>query len=74
MTFAGGVLGVAGGLAVAYVADGQTFGGNDPVHTVVTPLSIAVAFGVSVLVGLFFGIYPAYMASRLDPIVALRSE
>jgi putative ABC transport system permease protein len=74
VTFAGGLIGVAGGMAVARIADGQTFGSTDPVHTVVTPLSIGVAFGVSVLVGLFFGIYPAYMASRLDPIVALRSE
>ena len=42
--------------------------------SLISPVSIVVAFLVSSAVGVFFGFYPARQASRLDPIVALRYE
>jgi len=65
----GGLIGIAFGFTLSKViaaAAGWS--------TVVTTASIAVAFGVSVGIGLLFGIYPAVQAAKLDPIEAIRYE
>jgi putative ABC transport system permease protein len=46
----------------------------DGVQPVVAPASIALAFGVAIAVGVFFGFYPANRAASLRPIDALRYE
>jgi len=65
----GGGLGVALGLAAPYVVSRFT-----DMTTLVTWGAILLAFGISVLTGLVFGIYPAYRAANMDPIEALRHE
>lgn len=65
----GGLIGIAFGIALSHV-----IGSAAHWSTVVSVTSIVVAFGVSVGIGLVFGIYPAMQAARLDPIEAIRYE
>jgi putative ABC transport system permease protein len=71
----GGALGIAVGAAVAKVLPNipAVASSNFPAPVVSGP-SVFLAFGVSVAIGLFFGIYPANRAARLHPIEALRYE
>jgi putative ABC transport system permease protein len=50
------------------------FGGGFSLQPIVTGWSIIVSFGVAAAVGLVFGMYPAIVASRKDPVVALRHD
>jgi putative ABC transport system permease protein len=65
----GGVLGIVLGIAAARI---MTAVAGWP--TIIAPGSIVVASVFSLLVGLFFGLYPANKAARLNPIEALRYE
>jgi putative ABC transport system permease protein len=65
----GGTMGVIFGLLLSWV-----IGAAAGYPTVVTTVSIVVAFSVSVGIGLLFGIYPAMQAAKLDPIEAIRYE
>lgn len=69
LSLIGGVAGIVAGIAGSKII--STFAGWS---TIISPFSILLAFGFSGLVGIFFGFYPAYKASLLDPIEALRYE
>jgi putative ABC transport system permease protein len=77
LCFIGGVLGFALGWALAnftaYSFMEDLLGGL-PVKCELSYAMVAVAIGVSAAVGVFFGFYPAWRASRLNPIDALRYE
>ncbi len=70
LSLIGGLLGVAAGYGAAQFLS-PLFGAS---RAVVTPTSVALALGVSIGVGLFFGIYPASRAAALSPIEALRYQ
>ena len=65
----GGLIGIAIGLLIPWLIT-LTVG----MPTVVTPISLIFSLGISMAVGIIFGLYPAVRAARLDPIVALRHE
>jgi putative ABC transport system permease protein len=71
----GGALGIAVGAALATEASRvPAIASSNFPPPVVSGSSVVLAFGVSVAIGLFFGIYPANRAARLHPIEALRHE
>ena len=69
LTGAGGALGILLGVLAGFLIDLAT-----PIPSRVPLWTYLAAFGVSAGVGLFFGSWPAYRASRLDPVAALRHE
>jgi len=69
ISLAGGLSGILVGVILAFVIERAAH-----IHTIVSPISVMVAFGVSVAVGLVFGIVPASRAASQDPITCLRYE
>jgi putative ABC transport system permease protein len=65
----GGVIGTMLGAAIALTISAFT-----PIPAAIEAWSVALGIGITALVGLFFGLYPAMRAARLDPIEALRRE
>ena len=63
LTLTGGLLGICLGCVVPVLV---TRSGKMP--TVITGESLVLAFGISVITGILFGLYPAYRAASMDPI------
>jgi len=69
LSIGGGIVGLLLGIAIPFLITVFT-----DMPTVVQPYSLILAFGISVGIGIIFGLYPAMRAAALDPIEALRHE
>jgi len=69
LTLAGGIIGIILGSVIPFLV---TYFSSQP--TVITGVSLILAFGISAAVGITFGLYPAYRAANMDPIESLRHE
>jgi len=69
LSVVGGVVGTLLGFVVAKLVEAFS-----PLPAAIQPWSIVLGIGMTAVVGLFFGIYPAVRAANLDPIEALRKE
>jgi putative ABC transport system permease protein len=74
LSLGGGFAGVLMGWLTSTLLNGRTLGAEQTFRTEFSPDIAVLALGVSAGIGLFFGIYPAIRASRLQPIEALRHD
>jgi putative ABC transport system permease protein len=73
LSLSGGTVGLLLGWGASQMISRLSIG-DPPIRAVVSPDIVILAFSVAVAIGLFFGIYPATRAARLNPIDALRYE
>jgi putative ABC transport system permease protein len=69
LTTIGGIIGMTLGISASVIADRLT-----PLPASISWWSPVLAFSVSVAVGVFFGVFPARRAGKLEPVQALRAE
>src|SRR5699024_5502674 len=69
LTLIGGVIGTSSGLLVSFVISTLL-----EIPLIIEMNVIFTTFSFTCLIGIIFGVYPAYLASKLDPIEALRFE
>jgi putative ABC transport system permease protein len=69
LSVAGGIVGTSLGFLLAWVISSVS-----PLPASVQPWSVALGIGITAVVGVVFGVYPAMRAARLDPIEALRKD
>jgi len=74
LTLLGGLIGIIGGVIVAYLVSLLMKALGYDWAFVISLTSVVLAVGVSILTGVIFGLYPAFKAARLNPIEALRYE
>ncbi len=69
LTLVGGIIGMTAGITLAFLITGAA-----GIPFIISPVAVVMAVGVSSSVGIVFGFYPAWRASKLSPIDALRHE
>ncbi len=69
LSTSGGILGVIVGVSLPLLVTWSL-----GIQTITSAWSIVIAFGISVVTGIIFGVYPAYKAALMNPIEALRHQ